>query len=392
MHMPMFDTVIVRFGGEIGIKAPFTRRQYERRLNINIKASLKHHALPYSALSRIPGRLYIKTNQAQETAQKLSHVFGISSLSPALATSSNLNEILNASTQIASRCFKRQESFAVRCHRVGKHSYTSQDICARVGEHVLSTLRALKLKVDLTNPKRTLQLEIRDKKAYLFTDVIKGVGGLPLGTQPKLVCLLKGDARSAAACWMTMKRGCPQVLLHIDESLNKSRKGTEQPALTAKTLMEWSIGFPTRLRVACFDHSVMKTLEKCPPELALLVRKRLMFRIAQHVAEATRAEGIVTGDFLRETPVHSLHFFRILDEVAKGLPVYRPLLGLDDEEIALIANSIGLKKTTGGKAEQPVEEAAVESKRMQEVEQRLDSEKIVADAFKSMQVIELAGA
>jgi thiamine biosynthesis protein ThiI len=385
----MFDTVVVRFGGEIGIKAPFTRRQYERRLNINIKASLKHHVIPFSALSRIPGRLYIRTNRAEETAQKLSKVFGISSLSPAFTTSSNLDEILNASTQLAGRCFKQRESFAVRCHRVGNHPYASQEICARVGEHVLSSLRALKLTVDLTNPKRTLQLEIRDKKAYLFTDVIKGAGGLPLGTQPKLICLLKGDVRSAVACWMVMKRGCPQVLVNIGENFTELRREARQSERAAETLMEWSIGFPARLRIARLNCSVGKALEKYPPELALLVRKRLIFRIAQRVAEATRAEGIVAGDSLGKTPVHGVHFFRILDEAAKGLPVYRPLLGLGDGEIASMARRIGFVKTTMGKVEQLGTEAVAELGRIREIEHRLDSEKIVDDAFKSIQTIEL---
>jgi thiamine biosynthesis protein ThiI len=385
----MFDTVIVRFGGEIGIKAPFTRKQYERRLNINVRASLRHHAVPYSALSRIPGRLYIRTNRAEETAQKLSHVFGISSLSPAFATSSNLDEILDASARLASACFKRRESFAVRCHRVGKHPYTSQEVCARVGEHILSSLQKLKLTVDLTYPKRTLQLEIRDREAYFFTNVIKGTGGLPLGTQPKLVCLLKDDARSAVACWMTMKRGCPQVLVNIDENLTASKKEAKRPEKTAVTLMEWSIGFPARLRIAYCNCNVEKTLEKHPPELALLVRKRLMFRIAQHIAEATRAEGIVTGDSFGKKAVHSAHSFRILDEAVKGLPVYRPLLGLDDDEIASMAKRIGLEKTTMRKAEQPRIIAAVELGRIREIEHKLNSEKIIADTVKSIQTIEL---
>jgi thiamine biosynthesis protein ThiI len=385
----MFDTVIVRFGGEIGIKAPFTRKQYERRLNINVRASLRHHAIPYSTLSRIPGRLYIRTSRAEETAQKLSQVFGISSLSPAFVTSSNLDEILDASVRLASTCFKRLESFAVRCHRVGKHPYTSQEVCARVGEHILSSLQKLKLTVDLTYPKRTLQLEIRDRKAYLFTNVIKGTGGLPLGTQPKLVCLLKDDARSAVACWMTMKRGCPQVLVNIDKNLTASKKEAKRSEKTAETLMEWSIGFPARLRIAYYNCNVEKTLEKHPTELALLVRKRLMFRIAQRIAEATRAEGIVTGDSFGKNAVHSVHSFRILDEAVKGLPVYRPLLGLDDDEIASMSKRIGFEKTTMRKAEQPRTEAAVELGKIREIEHKLGSEKIIDGIVKSILTIEL---
>jgi len=385
----MFDTVIVRFGGEIGIKAPFTRKQYERRLNINVRASLKHHAIPYSVLSRIPGRLYIRTNRAEETAQKLSQVFGISSLSPAFVTSSNMDEILDASTRLASASFKRRESFAVRCHRVGKHLYTSQEVCARVGGHILSSLQELKLTVDLTYPERTLQLEIRDRKAYFFTNVIKGTGGLPLGTQPKLVCLLKDDARSAVACWMTMKRGCPQVLVNIDENLTASKREDKRSEKAAETLMKGSIGFPARLRITYYNRNVQKTLEKHPPELALLVRKRLMLRIAQRVAESTRAEGIVTGDSFGKNAVHSVHSFRILDEAVKGLPVYRPLLGLDDDEIASMSKRIGFEKTKMKKAEPSRTETAVELGKIREIEHKLNYEKIIDDAVESMLTIEL---
>jgi thiamine biosynthesis protein ThiI len=390
LHKPMFDTVIVRFGGEIGTKAPYTRRQYERRLNINIKASLKHHHVPYSTLSRIPGRLYIRTNRAEETAHKLGKVFGISSLSPAFTTSSDLDEILDASARLASRCFKQRESFAVRCHRVGKHPYTSQEICARVGKHILSSLRKLDLTVNLTNPKRTLQLEIRDKQAYLFTDIIKGAGGLPLGTQPKLICLLKDDVQSAVACWMTMKRGCPQVLLNITESLTTSTKENKRCEKIARTLMEWSIGFPTRLRTAHLNCSDEKALEKQSPELALMVRKRLIFGIAQRVAEATRAEGIVTGDTFGKHLVHNLHCFRILDDAVNGLPVYRPMLGLDDKEITSDAKRIGYVKATMKKAEQLHAEAVVDLGKIKKIEHGLDSEKIIEDAIRFMQIIELA--
>ena len=389
MPAPTFDTVIVRFGGEIGIKAPFTRKQYERRLNINIRASLKYHAIPYSAFSRTPGRLYIKTSRAEETADKLSQVFGVSSLSPALETSSSLDGILSLSTQLANSSFKHGESFAVRCHRVGRHPYTSQEVCREVGDRLLTSLPELKLSVNLTHPERALELEIRDEKAYLFTNVIRGVGGLPLGTQPKLVCLLKGDTRSAVACWTTMKRGCPSIFVHINDSLTLPRKEAESPTQIAKNLMTWSIGFPARLRIARYSGKLQKLLGKHAPEVVSLVRKRLMLRIAQRIAETIKAEGIVIGDSFGKNAAHSTHFFRIQDEAVKGLPVYRPLLGLDDGEIASIAKRIGLEKTSMEKAEQPQTEARVELEKIREIEGKLNFEKLVDDAVKSMQTLEL---
>lgn len=388
MPASAFDTVIVRFGGEIGIKAPITRKQYEHRLNSNIKASLKHHAIPHSALHRKPGRLYIKTIQAKQTADKLSQVFGVSSLSPALETSSNLDEILNISTQLARSTVRHGESFAVRCRRVGNHHYSSQEVCRAVGDRILTALPQLNLSVDLTRPERTLELEIRDQKTYSFTDVIRGVGGLPLGTQPKLVCLLKGDTYSAVACWMTMKRGCPPILVHVNDGITSPRE-VESVKQIAKNLMMWSIGFPTRLRIARCHLKPQKLAREYLPQIASLVRKRLMLRVAQRIAEMTNSEGIVIGDSLGRSTTQPTSLFRVQDEAVKGLPVYRPLLGLGYQEIMSLAKRIGLKKTLMKTRKLSQAETTVELNDIRKVEDWLNSEGLVKDAVDSMQTLEL---
>jgi adenylyl- and sulfurtransferase ThiI len=188
---------------------------------------------------------------------------------------------------------------------------------------------------------------------------------------------------------MTMKRGCPQVLVNIAESLTSSRKEVKRHEKTAKTLMKWSIGFPPKLRIAYLNGSVEKTLAKYPSELASTVRKRFMLRIAQRIAEATRAEGIVTGESFEKKAVQSVHSFRILDEAVKDLPVYRPLLGLGYNEIASTAEKIGLAKTMMRKAVQLGTETEMALERIKEIEHRLDSEKIIDDTIKSMKTIEL---
>lgn len=388
MPAPAFDTVIVRFGGEIGIKAPITRKQYEHRLCRNIKASLKHHVLPHSAFHRKPGRLYITTNQTRQTANKLSQVFGISSLSPAIETSSSLDEILNISEQFAESTFKQGESFAVRCHRVGNHPYTSQEVCRTVGERLLKAFPHRGLSVDLSSPDRAFELEIRDQKTYVFTNVIRGVGGLPLGTQPKLVCLLKGDNDSAIACWMTMKRGCPPILVHVTDGTT-SLQEVEDAKRIAKNLMMWSIGFPPRLRVASCNFKPLQLAEEYSPHIASVVRKRLLFRIAQRIADMTNSEGIVTGDLFGINATRTVSRFRVQDEAVKGLPVYRPLLGLDYEEIASLTKRIGLEETIIKTRRQPHAEVKTELEVIRKIEDKLDSKGLVKDAVESMQTLEL---
>lgn len=377
MPVPAFDTVIVRFGGEIGIKALWTRKQYERRLTGNIKAVHKHYAIPASAFIRKSGRLYIKTDHADESAQKLSQVFGVSSASPAVETSSTIDNILETSTQLAKSTFTPNTSFAARCHRVGKHSYTSQDICEKAGEHILQQLPNLKLHVNLTNPDHTLQVEVREEKAYIFTQIIKGTGGLPLGTQPKLVCLLKGDMQSTVACWMTMKRGCPLVLVHFTDRSTTQETSLAEAKAQARKLMEWNIGFPRKLHI-------LKLSPGLSNEKNSLVKKRLMLRAAQRIAEMKKAEGIVTGDTLDNDVGKILHAFKLQDEAVKGFPIYRPLVGLDAAEISDIVARIGFARAEPSKTKTKAKAKAARH--------RVDTvnlERAVDEASKSLRILEI---
>jgi len=357
---PLFDTVIIRFGGEIGIKGAWTRKLYERRLIENVRAVLKHYAIPYNALVRRFGRLYLKTPSAWDAAKKLSRVFGLSSLSPALETTSKMGEIVDKCVYLAGLRLKKGNSFAAKCRRVGKHPYTSQEVCREVGRRILEAYPLLGLRVDLTRPNVTLAVEVREDRAFIYADAIQGVGGLPLGVQPRVVCLLKGGARSAAACWLAMKRGCPPVLVHFDNDSFSGQTRLDTALDAARVLFEWAVGFPRELHVIANGLNIAEIVQKCPRELTSLVCKRLMLRIAERTAESEGAEGIVTGDVLGEGSTHTINAFKIQDTVSRIFPVHRPLLGFDTIEIENLTQKIGIHKTVA----QEVGESAVALKKL----------------------------
>jgi thiamine biosynthesis protein ThiI len=391
---PEFDTVIIRLGGEIGIKAAWTRKLYERRLIANIKAVLKHHAIPYEALNRKFGRFYLRTSQAQNASQKLTKVFGISSVSPALETTSKLSDIIDKSLQIADSTFKKESSFAVRCRRVGKHAYTSQDVCREVGRQVLDAYSKRGLRVDLNHPDIMLSIEVREDKAYISTEVMRGVGGLPLGTQPKLVSLLKEDISLPVACWMVMKRGCPILLLHFNETpLNN--ESTNRTLKAAKTLFEWAIGFPRKVYIVSHGPNLAQIEQNCPKKLKCVLSKRMMYRIAEQVAEMEHAEGIVTGESFNEPASEALHVLSLQDEAAKHFPVYRPLIGLDTVEIDELARKIGTFKISSVRRMKKRETTPKQSgkiiklKEVKEAEAKLNTDEMVEASLKSLRIIYL---
>jgi thiamine biosynthesis protein ThiI len=195
--------------------------------------------------------------------------------------------------------------------------------------------------VDLDRPDLELHIEIRGDACYLFTEVIPGAGGLPPGVEGSLVALVSGGIDSPVAAWMMMKRGCRilPVYVALEGFLGEDARSRAEQVVEGLRSYQPDI----RLRVipdsflACAREELARGgLEK----FTCLVCKRRMYRIAAAVARAEGAKGIVTGESLGQVASQTLGNLLVLDDAAE-LPVYRPLIGLDKEEITRIARRIG---------------------------------------------------
>lgn len=390
-----FDTVIVRFGGEIWTKKTWTRRQYEQLILHNIKHVMKFHNFPISKVIRTYGRLFIKTEKAEEASQKMAKVFGISSLSSALETSSKLDDIVEKSLFLANQRLGNGNAFAVKCRRVGTHPYGSRDVCRLVGQQILEKFgEKYGLKVDLKCPDVTFGIDIRDDKAFIFDKVIKGQGGLPLGAQPRLMGLLNGEINSAAACWLVMKRGCPIIPLYFDNTPYTDENMIKKSIDYAKTLFDWAVGFPRRVYVVSNGRNLKEIVGKCPSHLACLLCKRMMYKIAEKVVETLEAEGIVTGETVGMPEGLTLHDLNMLSQAVKQYPIHRPLLGFDKREIEELATKIGIhphliekKKACTVMSKKPRTKTKLQE--IIEAEEKLDVEEMINRSIQSLKVTSL---
>lgn len=386
------DTVIVRFSGEIGIKSEWTRRHYEGLLKKNIYDVLKHHSISYRKILRKRGRIYVKTENAAETAQALTRVFGISSVSQAKQTTANMDNILETALQLAVEIVQNEDTFAVRCRRTGTHPYSSIDICKQVGQQILTALKERNPHVNLSNPQRTINIEIREDEAYIFTETLQGAGGFPVGSQAKAICLLSGGIDSPVACWLVMKRGCPIVPVYLDNSPLTDETTTAKALDTAKKLFEWSIGFPRKVYIIPHGRNLQTFVEKAPRKLTCLLCKRMMYRIAEQIADIEKADGIVTGEAIGEQASQTMTNLRVLDEAAKTYPIHRPLLGFDKTETEAIARRIGTYEVSTRQAKdctaapsKPATQAQVEAAK--DAEAALDIDGIVKDSVKAARTV-----
>ncbi|MCJ7613670.1 tRNA 4-thiouridine(8) synthase ThiI [Candidatus Bathyarchaeota archaeon] len=390
----VYDTVIIRFSGELWLKKLWTRKYYEKRLVRNLKQTLKHYEVSYSELVRRHGRFYLKTDSALRAADKLARVFGISSISPAVETTSKLDDVIGKSLILAGTTLKKGNSFAVRCKRVGKQGYSSADVQKLLGQRVLDDFgEKLGLRVDLGDPDVILGVEVRDDQAFVYSETIGAVGGMPLGVQPKLIGLFSGGIDSVIGLWLVMKRGCPVVPVYFDNSPFTDETTTERALRVAEVLFSWAIGFPRKVYVVQHGENLKQIMET-NRKYSCLLCKRMMYRVAERLAEQLWAEGIVTGEAIGEQASQTVTNLRVLSAAVKDYPVHRPLLGFDKHETEAISRKIGTYEVSSKKAGactafpyQPSTKAKLEE--VLKAEEKLDIEAMVERSLESIKIVEL---
>jgi len=386
------DWVIVRFGGEIGIKSEWTRRTYESLLLRNIKNALKHFDTAFNEIASIRGRIYIRTRDPENVAVALTRVLGISSASPAKQTGSSMEEITRTAAELAEATIRSRGTFAVRCRRIGKHDYSSMDICKQVGQEILNKLDSRKIRVDLTSPRHTISIEIRDEKAYVFTKTLQCPGGFPVGSQDKVVCLLSGGIDSPVACWLAMKRGCTILPIYFDNAPLTDETTTSRALDAAKKLFEWSTSYPRKVYIVPHGKNLQTFARDAPIKLTCLLCKRMMYRIAERIAEMERAQGVVTGEAIGEQASQTITNLRVLDEAATSYPIHRPLLGFDKTETEAIAKRIGtfeisIRKAKSCTAAPNKPATKADLRKVKEAEERIDIPSLIEEAIRSAKIV-----
>ncbi|GBE56055.1 putative tRNA sulfurtransferase [archaeon BMS3Bbin16] len=326
--------IIVRYG-EIGLKSPQTRRVMEQRLVENIKT-----VVGGKPIRRERGRIYVESG-SREDAERVARVFGVVSTSVAVKTTSDAETLISDAVIQAKKVIDEETKFAVRARRKGSHPYKSMEIAGMIGAEIKDATGAA---VDLTNPDVTIHVEIRDKAAYIFHEIISGVGGMPLGTQGRVVALVSGGIDSPVAAWMMMKRGVEIVALFMDCRPLVDDRTIDRAMDAVRVLSKWT-NKPVKTIVAPYGEALMEFLKYGDHKLGCVLCKRLMLRVAEKVAESEGALGVVTGDSLGQVASQTLQNMNTI-ETGVDLPVFRPLIGMDKTEIISLARTVGSYETS----------------------------------------------
>ncbi len=327
------DVVLVRYG-EITLKDGWTRRNWERILAGNISFNLQKSGVKFRIV-RDEGRIFVHTSDPR-ASEIASQTFGVVSVSPAQAVIPDLGAIAHAAVQIAQRA--RPLSFAIRPRRF-KVPFSSEEIGRVVGDAVRSSSGSV---VDLERPELEIFVEARKERAYIFTKTVKGLGGLPLGSQGKMLALISGGIDSPVAAWMMMRRGCPVSLLHFDS--RPYANAINQSITSARVLARWTSGRKINFIQVPISRGIEKIAAHCPRATCILCR-RLMYRIAAEVMLDQGALGIVTGYSMGQVASQTAENI-LAEQAAIEMPIFHPLIAMDKSKIMDLARKIGTLEVT----------------------------------------------
>jgi len=318
---------------EIALKGN-NRKWFEEKLVENIKKTVP--SCFYESVKRISGRIIIKVKK-RGAEDFLKNVFGIAYFVPALSCSQELSIIEKKACAILEN--KKFKTFRVMTKRSKKDfALNSQEINDRVGAYVV---KKLKKKVDLKKPDITCFIEIVEKYAFLYTERIKGPGGLPLSSGGKAVCLLSGGIDSPVAAFKIMKRGVRLVFVHFHAYPYTGKASLEKVKRIVDIIKKYQK--ESRLYFIPFAEIQKEILTKTPGSLRVILYRRMMMRISQEIAGAEKAKALVTGESIGQVASQTLENIGVIMQ-AINIPVLRPLIGENKEEIISLAESIGTFK------------------------------------------------
>ncbi len=335
---------LIRFSGDLGIKARATRRKFQNQLIRNLTDALSSQgSIPRIRASRDRAFAEIRSDRDLEA---LTRVFGVQSVSLVeRRTGTQLRDIVRTGEDLF-RERVRGRRFAVRARRVGDRSRISVK-AADVERDLGTALLSVSAGVDLDDPEVTLYVEILEDETCFFPERIRAHGGIPLGVEGHAVALVSGGFDSAVAAWQILKRGVGLDYVFCNLGGATHLQGVLR---VVKVLADrWSYGDRPRLHAVDFQALSAELQSKTATRYWQILLKRLMLRAAECIARERQAVAVVTGEAVAQVSAQSRQNLSVIAQAASGL-VLRPLVGFNKEEIIAIARMIGtfeLSKVVG---------------------------------------------
>ena len=339
----MKEVLLIK-NGELALKG-LNRSTFEDMLVKNIRRRLKASVGKFnfiksqSTIVAEPAEEDIDFDEAVETVKK---IFGIAAFSKAAVAEKDFEDIKRVALEYLGDELRQAKTFKVNAKRSDKaFPMKSPEICREVGAHLLRNIKSLS--VDVHNPDVTVTVEVRDSNVFIHGNQIKGAGGMPVGSAGRVALLVSGGIDSPVAGWMMAKRGLQLSAIHFAAPPYTSKRAE----MKVHELVSIVAKYSGRVNFAVVNFTeIQETIkEKCPEELFTIIMRRLMMKIAVRLAHRDNCGALVTGESLGQVASQTLGAIACTN-AAVDMPVFRPLIGMDKDEIITISRKIGAFETS----------------------------------------------
>ena len=384
----MEKVILIRYG-EIFLKGK-NFGYFENLLKDNIKDKIKDFDCELVVINK---RLYVRgydDKQEKKILSALETVFGLTSISPAVMLETSVEAI----NDYVSTIRLKEKTFRVTLNRADKRfPMTSIEYSAKLGGIILKNNSGIK--VDLHNPEVEVSVDIRENgSTFVFSKVIPAVGGMPIGSSGTGMLLLSGGIDSPVAGYMMAKRGMRISAIHFHSYPYTSEAAKEKVINLAKIIKKYTGSF--KLHVCSFTKIQEEIHHKCNSEFMITIMRRIMYRIAERLSEANKVQSIITGENLGQVASQTVESMTVTNDVVKNIPIFRPLISFDKEEITAISKKIDTYETsilpyedccTVFLPKHPV----IKPKKFQceKEESKLDLEALISEAIENIEVVEI---
>lgn len=337
-----FKAFLIKYA-EIGIKGK-NRYLFEDALVRQIRYAIKEAGK--FEVRKESGRIFVEALEAfdlEEAISALKRVFGISGICPVLILTDNSwdNIVTTAGDFMDEYYPDKNITFKVKARRADKrYPKNSNEICADLGEKILE--RFPDIRVDVHKPQVMLNVEIRSK-TYIYSTIIPGPGGMPVGTNGRAMLLLSGGIDSPVAGYMISKRGVGIDATYFHAPPYTSERAKQKVIDLAKLVARYS--GPINLHVVNFTDIQLAIYEKCPHDELTIIMRRYMMKIAEHLANENNNLALITGESIGQVASQTMQSLACTNEVCE-MPVFRPCIGMDKQEIVDIAEKIDTYETS----------------------------------------------
>lgn len=338
-----FQSFLIKYG-EIGIKGK-NRYLFEDALVRQIRHSLSEVEGAFD-VHKAQGRIYVECEAGydyEETVDALKRVFGIVGICPVVhVEDKGFEELKREVVGYMDQMYPDKKiTFKVEARRSRKsYPKRSMEINCDLGEAVLEAFP--EIRVDVHRPDVLLNIEVREK-IYIYSEIIPGPGGMPVGTNGKAMLLLSGGIDSPVAGYMIAKRGVGLEATYFHAPPYTSERAKQKVVDLAKQVSKYA--GPIKLHIVNFTDIQLYIYDKCPHDELTIIMRRYMMRIAEHFAEADKCLGLITGESIGQVASQTMQSLMATNDVCT-MPVYRPLIGFDKQEIVEISEKINTYETS----------------------------------------------